>query len=109
MNSSDSLRILPEIILTIAGILVMLIDASLPTGSPRRWLGWVAALGTTAALMSSIWQLSLGTGTAFFGAVETSAFTVFFHVLVCGIVLVALLLALDTLPKTATTRANTTH
>lgn len=99
MNSSDSLRILPEIVLTIAGILVMLIDASLPPGSSRRWLGWVAALGTTAALMTSIWQLSLGTGTAFFGAVETSPFTVFFHVLVCGIVLVALLLALDTLPE----------
>jgi NADH-quinone oxidoreductase subunit N len=49
--------------------------------------------------MSSIWQLGLGTGTGFFGAVETSPFTVFFHVLVCGIVLVALLLALDTLPE----------
>ena len=31
--------------------------------------------------------------------VETSAFTVFFHVLICGIVLVALLLSLDTLPE----------
>ena len=38
-------------------------------------------------------------GTGFFGTVETSAFTVFFHVLICGIVLVALLLSLDTLPE----------
>src|ERR1019366_4106188 len=30
--------------------------------------------------------------------VETSAFTVFFHVLICGIVLASLLLTLDTLP-----------
>src|SRR5260370_1400498 len=30
MNSADGLRILPEIILTIAGVLLMLIDASLP-------------------------------------------------------------------------------
>src|SRR6202034_3841008 len=29
---------------------------------------------------------------------ETTAFTIFFHVLICGIVLVALLLSLDTLP-----------
>ncbi|HKF45867.1 MAG TPA: NADH-quinone oxidoreductase subunit N [Terracidiphilus sp.] len=99
MNAQDSLRILPEIILTITGVLVMLVDASLPTGWQRRWLGWLAAIGTTAALWASLWQLTLGTGTAFFGAVETSAFTVFFHVLICGIILVALLLSLDTLPE----------
>jgi NADH-quinone oxidoreductase subunit N len=99
MNSSDSLRILPEIILTLTGILIMLIDASMPVGWLRRPLGWVAALGATAALWSSLWQLNLPTGSGFFGTVETSPFTVFFHVLICGIVLVALLLALDTLPE----------
>jgi len=41
----------------------------------------------------------LPVGTSFFGTVETSPFTVFFHVLICGIVLVALLLSLDTLPE----------
>jgi NADH-quinone oxidoreductase subunit N len=99
MNSSDSLRILPEIILTLTGIVVMLIDASMPVDWLRRPLGWVAALGTTGALWSSLWQLNLPTGTGFFGTVETSPFTVFFHVLICAIVLVALLLALDTLPE----------
>ncbi len=99
MNPADSLRILPEIILTIVGVLVMLIDASLPPGMTRRPMGWVAAVGTTIALWASLWQLNLGTGTGFFGAVETSPFTVFFHVLICGIVLVAILLALDTLPE----------
>jgi NADH-quinone oxidoreductase subunit N len=99
MNPADGLRILPEIIFTIAGVLVMLIDASLPAGTTRRPLGWVAAIGATVALWASLWQLNLGTGTAFFGAVETSPFTVFFHVLICGIVLVAILLALDSLPE----------
>ena len=56
-------------------------------------------MGITGVLWASLWQLNLGTGTGFFGAVETSPFTVFFHVLICGIVLVAILLALDTLPE----------
>jgi len=92
------LRILPEVILTITGVLVMLTDASLRPSSPRRMLGWLAAFGTTFALWASLWQFSLPEGTGFFGTVEVSAFTIFFHVLICGIVLVALLLSLDTVP-----------
>jgi NADH-quinone oxidoreductase subunit N len=96
---SDIFRILPECLLTLTGVLVMLVDATLPPGWARRPLGWVAAFGTTLALWSSLFQLSLPEGTGFYGTVETSAFTVFFHVLICGIVLVALLLSLDTLPE----------
>jgi NADH-quinone oxidoreductase subunit N len=92
-------RILPEVILTLTGVAVMLIDASLPPRSGRRWLGWVGAIGTTLALWASLWQLSLPEGTGFSGTIETSAFTVFFHVLICGIALVSLLLSLDTLPE----------
>jgi NADH-quinone oxidoreductase subunit N len=95
----DIFRILPEVILTVTGVMIMLIEASLPSGFPRRPLGWVAAIGTTLALWASLWQLSLPVGTGFFGTVETSPFTVFFHVLICGIVLVSLLLSLDTLPE----------
>ncbi|MFP5209380.1 MAG: NADH-quinone oxidoreductase subunit N [Acidobacteriota bacterium] len=94
----DIFRILPEVILTVTGVIIMLIDASLRPERPRRSMGWVAAIGTTFALWASLWQFSLPQGTAFFGTVETSVFTIFFHVLICGIVLVALLVALDTLP-----------
>jgi NADH-quinone oxidoreductase subunit N len=95
----DIFRILPEVLLTLTGVAVMLADATLPPHRPRRPLGWVAASGTTFALWASLWQLSLPMGTGFSGTVETSAFTVFFHVLICGIVLAALLLSLDTLPE----------
>ncbi|MGA2889922.1 MAG: NADH-quinone oxidoreductase subunit N [Terracidiphilus sp.] len=95
----DIFRILPEVILTLTGVLVMLIDASFAPVRSRRWLGWLAAFGTVFALWASLWQLALPEGTGFSGTVETSAFTVFFHVLICGIVLVALLLSLDTLPE----------
>jgi NADH-quinone oxidoreductase subunit N len=95
----DIFRILPEVILTLTGVVVMLTEASLPPGFPRRYLGMVAAVGTMLALWASIGQLYFPQGTGFYGTVETSAFTVFFHVLICGIVLVALLLSLDTLPE----------
>ena len=95
----DIYRILPEVIFTLTGIAIMLLDASIPPSWPRRYLGWVSAIGTTIALWASLGQLALPQGTGFFATVETSAFTVFFHVLICGIVLVALLLSLDTLPE----------
>ncbi|MGD0730984.1 MAG: NADH-quinone oxidoreductase subunit N [Terracidiphilus sp.] len=95
----DIFRILPEVVLTLTGVAVMLIDSSLPPAVPRRNLGWVAAIGATLALWASVWQLSLPMGTGFYSTVETSPFTVFFHVLICGIVLVAVLLSLDTLPE----------
>jgi NADH-quinone oxidoreductase subunit N len=92
-------RILPELILSITGVLVMLIDASLAPRRSRRGLGWVAVFGTVFAIWASIWQLSLPAGSGFSETVETSPFTVFFHVLICGIVLVTLLLSLDTLSE----------
>jgi NADH-quinone oxidoreductase subunit N len=99
MTSTNIFYILPEIILTLTGVAIMLLDAAFPASWSRRYLGWIAALGTTAALWGSLWQLSLPEGTAFFSTVEVSAFTVFFHVLICGIVLVALFVSLDSLPE----------
>ena len=99
---TDIFRILPEIVLTITGVLVMLIDAALQPRADRRNLGWLAAIGTAFALLSSQAQLvllQLPERTGFYGTVETSSFSIFFHVLICGIVLVALLVALDTLPE----------
>jgi NADH-quinone oxidoreductase subunit N len=98
MYVPDALRILPEIVLTITGVVTMLIDASLPAMTARRWLGFVVAFGAVGGIYTSIWQLSLPMGTAYSGTVETSPFTVFFHVLICGIVLVTTLLAMDSLP-----------
>jgi NADH-quinone oxidoreductase subunit N len=102
IGDTSILRILPEVVLTLTGVAVMMTDASLDAKTPRRPLGWVAAFGTVFALWASLWQfslLSLPESTGFFGTVEVSAFTIFFHVLICGIVLVTLLLSLDTLPE----------
>jgi len=89
------LRILPEVVLTITGVLIMLVDASLPPKGSRKSLGWLAVLGTIAALAASLYQYQLPAGTAYYGTVQTDAFSVFFHVLICGIVLTSLLVTLD--------------
>lgn len=92
---NDALRILPEIILTAAGIVVMIADALMGKSSSRKPLGWLAVLGTLAALAASFWQYQLPAGTAYYGVVQTDAFSVFFHVLIAGIVLASLLIVLD--------------
>ena len=88
-------RILPEVLLTITGVLLMLIEPVMPAGMNRKPMGFLALLGVVAALIASVWQLGLPPGTAYYGTVQTDAFSVFFHVLICSIALVTLLIALD--------------
>jgi NADH-quinone oxidoreductase subunit N len=88
-------RILPELLLTITGVLTMLIEPVMPAGMSRKPIGFLALAGVIAALLASVWQLGLAPGTAFYGTVQTDAFSVFFHVLICGVVLVTLLIGFD--------------
>src|ERR1700761_2659667 len=94
-------RILPEVILPIAGVLIMLVDPLLPRTANRKSVGWFSVLAMLAAFAASAWQLHLTPGTAYFGVVQTDAFSVFFHLLICGTVLIALLAAIDSVrPET---------
>jgi NADH-quinone oxidoreductase subunit N len=95
MQVPQAYRILPELLLTITGVLVMLIEPVMPPGMTRKPIGFLALAGTIAALMASVWQMGLAPGTAFFGTVQTDAFSVFFHVVILSVVLVALLIAFD--------------
>src|ERR1700744_24008 len=88
-------RILPEVLLTITGILLMLIEPVMPAGTSRKPMGYLALLGVIGALIASVWQLGLPPGPAYYDPVQTDAFSVFFPVLICSIALVSLLLALD--------------
>ncbi len=92
---NDFARIAPEVIFTLGGIIIMLADAMMPKASSRKSLGWLAVLATLAALAASMWQAQLPAGTAYYGVVRTDAFSVFFHVLIAGIVLATLLIVLD--------------
>jgi len=92
---NQALYILPEIVLTLGGIAVMMADAMMPKAASRKPLGWLAVLFALAALVASLWQYQLAPGTAYFGVVQVDAFSVFFHVLIAGIILATLLITLD--------------
>jgi NADH-quinone oxidoreductase subunit N len=93
--SPNVLALLPEYILTIAGVLVMLVEAVLKPGTSRKPLGWLAIAGTVLAGFASWYQLHFGTVQAFYGTIQIDAFSVFFHLLIAAIVLATLLGSLD--------------
>jgi NADH-quinone oxidoreductase subunit N len=93
--SPNVLALLPEIILTLTGVLIMLVEPVLPPAQNRRGLGWLAIFGTLAAGFASWYQLGFGTLHAFYGTIQVDSFSVFFHLLISAIVLVTLLSSLD--------------
>jgi NADH-quinone oxidoreductase subunit N len=95
MEVPQAYRVLPELCLTGTGVLIMLVESWMPRDMSRKPIAVLSLIGVIGALLSSIWQLQLPPGTAFYGTVQTDAFSVFFHVLICGIVLIALLIAFD--------------
>lgn len=92
---NPALHILPEIVLTVGGVIVMLADAMMARDSSRKPLGWLAAIVAVAALAVSVWQYQMPAGTAYYGVVQTDAFSIFFHVLIAGILLASVLITLD--------------
>jgi NADH-quinone oxidoreductase subunit N len=100
-QGAQFLRILPEVILTLTGVLIMLVDPLVPKASSRRPVGWFAIGGVLLALAASLQQFQIPPGTAYSGMVQTDAFSIFFHVLLCGIVLVSLLVSLDSFDQTS--------
>src|ERR1035438_1910860 len=86
----DYIRVLPELVLSIFGILVMIVDPLVPEQSPKRPLGAIALVGVLAGLAATVYQ----TGPyddAFFQRVQGETFSVFFHIVILLIALVVLL------------------
>ncbi len=90
MNSipgADYIRILPEIILTVFGIAVMMVDPLLPPKGSRKPLGVLALAGAIAAAVATVGQ-SCAPGPAFFDMIRVDSFSIFFHFLIAVIVIV---------------------
>ena len=87
-------QILPEVLLSIFGTILMVVDPLLPAGNNRRSLGWLAFIGTLAGIAASIYQTT-AQGTGWFGMVRVDAFSIFFHVLVIAISAVVILASFE--------------
>jgi len=89
---ADYIRILPELVLSIFGMLVMVVDPLLDENNSHRSLGTIALVGTLVALASTLFMgRTEYAGTAFSNMVRVDRFSVFFHFLVIAIAAVVIL------------------
>ena len=89
-HAADYIRVLPEIILSIFGMLVMVLEPIFDERRSQKSLGAIALIGSLAAIAASIYQ-SQYAGFAFWNMVRVDSFSVFFHVLVTMIGAVVIL------------------
>jgi len=90
----DYVRILPEIVLSIFGMIIMLLDPLMTARRSQRTLGIIALIGALAAIAASIYQAQYP-GTGFWEMVRVDSFSVFFHVLVAAITAVVILTSFE--------------
>ncbi len=89
-QSADYLRILPEIVLSVFGMIVMLLEPLLDEETGQKLLGLIALVGTLAGL-GATWLMAKSPGLAFWNMVKVDGFSVFFHVLVIAIAAIVIL------------------
>jgi NADH-quinone oxidoreductase subunit N len=80
----DYVRILPELVLSAFGILVMVLEPLVDERNGQKVLGWIAFVGTLAGL-GSTWYMSMSPGLAFSNMVRVDGFSVFFHFVIIAI------------------------
>jgi NADH-quinone oxidoreductase subunit N len=93
-TSADYVRILPELVLCVFGVLVMLIEPVLSPRNDRRSLGALAFVGVLASLAATVFQYNYQ-GSAFSGVIRVDGFSIFFHFVVAVVSLVVILASLE--------------
>ncbi len=81
IQAHDYICVLPEIVLTLFGVIVMMLEPLFAPRASRRPLGYVAVVGTIAAAVATLYQAE-HPGTGFFDMVRVDAFSIFFHLLI---------------------------
>jgi len=96
---ADYIRILPEIVLSVWGIIVMFVEPILPEGRSRKGLGIFSAFGALAAIAATAYQAQPQfAGFGFGNILHVDHFSIFFHLVVLLVALATILMSLDYLP-----------
>jgi len=88
--ASDYVRLLPEIVLAIFGMVIMVLDPLMDEQKSQKTLGAIGLAGVSSAMLSN-WFMARSPGLAFWNMVRVDGFSVFFHVLVLAIGIVVIL------------------
>jgi len=94
-QTADYIRILPELVLSAFGILIMLLDPLVDEEKSQRTLGLIGFAGTLAGLVSTWYMARSEHGLAFSHMVRADNFSVFFHFLVIAIAAVVILTSFE--------------
>jgi NADH-quinone oxidoreductase subunit N len=86
----EYIRILPEIVLSLFGMTIMLLEPLVDERSSRKLLGLLALIGSVAAIAATVYQ-SQYAGVGFWGMVKVDSFSTFFHFVVTAITAVVIL------------------
>ncbi len=98
-TAADYIRILPEIVLTVWGLIVMFVESLLPARSSRKGLGLFAAIGALVAIAATVCQAQPEfAGFGFGHMLRVDHFSIFFHLIVLLVALACILMSLDYLP-----------
>jgi NADH-quinone oxidoreductase subunit N len=95
-QGGDYVAILPEIVLSLFGMLIMLLDPVMDERRSQRTLGGIALGGALAALLATFFQAHFLThtgfsGLAFWNMIKVDAFSIFFHVVVAAVSILVIL------------------
>jgi len=86
----EYVRILPEIVLSVFGMIIMVLDPLVDERATQKVLGGIALLGSVAAIAATLYQAQFP-GLGFWGMVKVDGFSIFFHFLVTAITAVVVL------------------
>ena len=86
----DYIRILPELVLSIFGMLIMVLDPIIDQAKAAKTLGAVALIGALASL-GAVYVQAGSPGEAFSHMVRVDNFSIFFHAVILVIVLLSIL------------------
>jgi NADH-quinone oxidoreductase subunit N len=86
----EYVRILPEIVLSVSGMVIMVLDPLVDERGSQKLLGLIGLIGSVAAIAATLYQ-SQYPGLGFWGMVKVDAFSTFFHALVTAIAAVVIL------------------